>query len=93
MREISLDRLRTWSPSPTWARFANAARALAPPTINLHVADLEAQVGAALLTRTRGQVRPPPSARPCWPAPAACWPTPARRWTTCSARSRGWRAA
>ena len=40
--------------------FANAARALhlAPPTISLHVADLEAQVGAALLTRTRGQVRP-----------------------------------
>lgn len=40
--------------------FAEAARQLnlAPPTISLHVAELEARVGAALLTRTRGQVRP-----------------------------------
>ncbi|MGE8591113.1 MAG: LysR family transcriptional regulator, partial [Alcaligenes sp.] len=40
--------------------FAEAARALhlAPPTVSLHVADLEARVGAPLLTRKRGQVRP-----------------------------------
>lgn len=40
--------------------FAEAARQLnlAPPTISLHVAELEARIGAPLLTRTRGQVRP-----------------------------------
>ncbi|QXI36635.1 LysR family transcriptional regulator [Pseudomonas xantholysinigenes] len=60
MREISLDRLRTLVVIADHGSFADAARQLnlAPPTISLHVAELEARVGAALLTRTRGQVRP-----------------------------------
>jgi DNA-binding transcriptional LysR family regulator len=60
MREISLDRLRTLLVIADHGSFADAARQLnlAPPTISLHVAELEARVGAALLTRTRGQVRP-----------------------------------
>lgn len=60
MREISLDRLRTLVVIADRASFADAARQLnlAPPTISLHVAELEARIGAPLLTRTRGQVRP-----------------------------------
>lgn len=60
MREISLDRLRTLVIIADLGSFAEAARqlSLAPPTISLHVAELEARVGAPLLTRTRGQVRP-----------------------------------
>ena len=60
MREISLDRLRTLVVITDLGSFAEAARQLnlAPPTISLHVAELEARVGAPLLTRTRGQVRP-----------------------------------
>ncbi|AIZ32612.1 LysR family transcriptional regulator [Pseudomonas parafulva] len=59
MREISLDRLRTLVVIADLGSFAQAARQLnlAPPTISLHVAELEARVGAPLLTRTRGQVR------------------------------------
>ncbi|BBT39775.1 LysR family transcriptional regulator [Pseudomonas putida] len=60
MREISLDRLRTLVVIADLGSFAEAARQLnlAAPTISLHVAELEARVGAPLLTRTRGQVRP-----------------------------------
>lgn len=60
MREISLDRLRTLVAIADLGSFAEAARALhlAPPTISLHIADLEARVGAPLLSRKRGQVRP-----------------------------------
>ncbi|WP_251864974.1 LysR family transcriptional regulator [Achromobacter sp. Marseille-Q4962] len=62
MREISLDRLRTLVAVADLGSFAEAARALhlAPPTVSLHVSDLEARVGAPLLTRRRGQVRPTP---------------------------------
>jgi DNA-binding transcriptional LysR family regulator len=60
MREISLDRLRTLVAIADLGSFAEAARALhlAPPTVSLHIADLEARVGAVLLSRKRGQVRP-----------------------------------
>ncbi|WP_313370481.1 LysR family transcriptional regulator [Achromobacter animicus] len=60
MREISLDRLRTLVAIADLGSFADAARALhlAPPTVSLHVSDLETRVGAPLLTRKRGQVRP-----------------------------------
>jgi DNA-binding transcriptional LysR family regulator len=60
MREISLDRLRTLVAIADCGSFADAARALhlAPPTISLHIADLEERVGAPLLSRRRGQVRP-----------------------------------
>ncbi|HEY2023727.1 LysR family transcriptional regulator [Paraburkholderia sp.] len=60
MREISLDRLRTLVVIAELGSFAEAARVLhlAPPTVSLHIADLESRVGAALLSRKRGQVRP-----------------------------------
>ncbi|MFS2160366.1 LysR family transcriptional regulator [Pseudomonas sp. Pseusp122] len=60
MREISLDRLRTLVAIADLGSFAEAARVLnlAPPTVSLHVADLEARVGATLLSRTRGKVQP-----------------------------------
>jgi len=60
MREINLDRLRTLVAIADHGSFADAARALhlAPPTISLHVADLESRVGAPLLSRKRGQIRP-----------------------------------
>jgi len=88
MREISLDRLRTLVVISDLGSFAEAARQLnlAPPTISLHVAELEARVGAPLLNRTRGQVRP--TAIGDWPAPAACWPTRTWRWTKFAARCR-----
>jgi DNA-binding transcriptional LysR family regulator len=60
MREISLDRLRTLVTIADCGSFAEAARALhlAPPTVRLHIADLEDRIGASLLLRKRGQVRP-----------------------------------
>lgn len=62
MREINLDRLRTLVAIADLGSFAEAARALhlAPPTVSLHITDLEARIGAPLLTRKRGQVRPTP---------------------------------
>ncbi|MDP5776169.1 LysR family transcriptional regulator, partial [Pseudomonas aeruginosa] len=43
MREISLDRLRTLVAIADLGSFAEAARVLhlAPPTVSLHIADLE----------------------------------------------------
>lgn len=62
MREISLDRLRTLVAIADQGSFAEAARALnlAPPTVSLHIADLEERVGASLLSRNRGGVQPSP---------------------------------
>ena len=60
MREISLDRLRTLVAIADLGSFAEAARelSLAPPTVSLHITDLEARVGGRLLSRTRGRVQP-----------------------------------
>ncbi|MBV6289849.1 LysR family transcriptional regulator [Pseudomonas aegrilactucae] len=60
MREISLDRLRTLVTIADLGSFAEAARLLnlAPPTVSLHIAELEARIGANLLSRTRGRVQP-----------------------------------
>lgn len=60
MREISLDRLKTLVAVADSGSFADAAQALhlSPPTVSLHVADLEERVGALLLSRKRGQIRP-----------------------------------
>lgn len=60
MREISLDRLRTLVAIADHGSFAEAARvlSLAPPTVSLHIADLEERVGSSLLLRTRGRIQP-----------------------------------
>ena len=60
MRELNLDRLRTLVTIADLGSFAAAARSLhlAPPTVSLHIAELEARLGAALLVRQRGPVVP-----------------------------------
>lgn len=60
MRELSLDRLRTLVAIADFGSFVAAARALhlAPPTVSLHVSELEARIGAPLLLRERGRVLP-----------------------------------
>ena len=60
MRELSLDRLRTLVSIVELGSFVAASRALhlAPPTVSLHVSELEARLGAPLLLRERGRVRP-----------------------------------
>ncbi|UDM53854.1 LysR family transcriptional regulator [Cupriavidus sp. MP-37] len=62
MREISLDRLRTLVAVTDRGSFADAARALhlAPPTVSLHIAELEDRIGSPLLIRKRGHVGPTP---------------------------------
>ncbi|MCO5119559.1 MAG: LysR family transcriptional regulator [Burkholderiaceae bacterium] len=60
MRALSLDRLRTLVCIVDLGSFAAAARALhlAPPTVSLHVSQLEERLGTSLLTRDRGHVCP-----------------------------------
>ncbi|MCZ8096610.1 MAG: LysR family transcriptional regulator, partial [Burkholderiales bacterium] len=60
MRELDLDRLKTLVTIADLGSFVAASRALhlAPPTVSLHVAELEARVGTPLLLRTRGRVAP-----------------------------------
>jgi DNA-binding transcriptional LysR family regulator len=60
MRELSLDRPRTLVTIADLGSFVAAARSLhlSPPTVSLHVADLEARIGAPLLLRERGRVLP-----------------------------------
>ncbi len=60
MRELSLDRLRTLVAVSERGSFAAAAKALhlAPPTVTLHVAELESRLGARLLVRGRQRVTP-----------------------------------
>src|SRR5688500_15968516 len=60
MRALSLDQLRTLVTIAQLGSFAAAARTLhlAPPTVSLHVADLESRLGAALLVRQRHRVVP-----------------------------------
>ena len=58
MREISLDRLRTLVAIADYGSFAAAAQwlHLAPPTVSLHIAELESRIGAPLLSRKRGRL-------------------------------------
>jgi DNA-binding transcriptional LysR family regulator len=65
MREINLDRLRTLLTVARLGSFAAAAQALhlAPPTVTLHVAELEARLGTPLLLRGRRRVTPTAAGR------------------------------
>ena len=65
MREINLDRLRTVLAVAQLGSFAAAARALhlAPPTVTLHVAELESRLGTPLLLRGRQRVTPTAAGR------------------------------
>ena len=60
MRSLNLDQLRTLVAIADLGSFTAASQSLhlAPPTISLHVSELEARLGAALLLRTRRQVMP-----------------------------------
>lgn len=60
MRELSLDQLRTLVTIVDLGTFSAAANALhlAQPTISLHVSELEARVGAALVVRGSRRVQP-----------------------------------
>ena len=58
MRELKLDLLRTFVAVSDLGSFIAASRALhlAPPTVTLHVADLESHLGAKLLLRGKSRV-------------------------------------
>jgi len=65
MRELNLDRLRTLLAVAELGSFAAAARALhlAPPTVTLHVAELERRLGTPLLLRGRRRATPTAAGR------------------------------
>jgi DNA-binding transcriptional LysR family regulator len=60
MRELSLDHLRTLVAAADLGSLSAAANALhlAPPTVTVHIADLESRLGGALLVRGRGPAVP-----------------------------------
>lgn len=60
MREISLDHLRTLVTVVNLGSLAAAARArhIAPPTVTVHIAELEQRLGARLLLRGGGPAAP-----------------------------------
>jgi len=60
MREISLDHLRTLVTAVELGSLAAASRALhiAPPTVTVHIADLERRLGVRLLVRGGGRAAP-----------------------------------
>lgn len=60
MRELNLDRLRTLVTIVEQGSFVAAARALhlAPPTVSLHINELEERFGAQLLLRKRKKAEP-----------------------------------
>ncbi len=60
MREINLDQLRTLITIADTGSFNEAAQRLhlSPPTVSLHISELENRVGTTLLSRTRGKIRP-----------------------------------
>lgn len=60
MRELSLDHLRTLVAAADLGSLAAAASALhlAPPTVTVHIAELETRLGGALLVRGRGPAVP-----------------------------------
>lgn len=60
MRELSLDHLRTLVAAADLGALSAAASALhlAPPTVTVHIAELEERLGGALLVRGRGPAVP-----------------------------------
>ena len=64
MRNLNLDQLQTLIAIADLGTFAAAAQALhlAPPTISLHIKELEARMGAALLIRGRRNTELTPAA-------------------------------
>lgn len=60
MREINLDQLRTLITIADTGSFVEAAQRLhlSPPTVSLHISELESRVGTKLLSRARGKIRP-----------------------------------
>lgn len=63
MRNLNLDQLQTLVAIADLGTFAAAAQALhlAPPTVSLHIKELESRLEAALLVRGRGQVELTPA--------------------------------
>lgn len=60
MRELSLDHMRTLVAAADLGSLSAAANALhlAPPTVTVHIAELESRLGGALLLRGRGPAVP-----------------------------------
>ncbi len=71
--------------------FCRGARQLnlAAPTISLHVAELEARIGAPLLGRARGQVRPTAIGETLLARARRLLADATWRWTKCAVRLRG----
>lgn len=63
VRSLNLDQLQTLVAIADLGTFAAAARALhlAPPTVSLHISELESRLGMALLERGRRQAIPTPA--------------------------------
>ena len=87
MRQLNLDQLRTLIAIADLGTFAAAAQALhlAPPTVSLHVKELESWLDTPLVIRGRRLAELTPAGAVLCRTGASCWPLAMIWWTACAA--------
>ena len=85
MRNLNLDQIQTLIAIADLGTFAAASQALhlAPPTISLHIKELEARMQVPLVLRGRRQAGLTAAGQALVEKDASCWPPATISWTSC----------